>query len=90
MRAVGFVSGPLLLRSGVSEELVHITDWMPTLLHLAGANSSQLVGLDGVNQWHSISTGELSPREVSVYIYLYKPFSSGCKFKLMLHSSARW
>ena len=61
---MGFVSGPRLARSGVNEELVHITDWMPTLLYLAGGNSSEL-DIDGVNQWESISIGSSSPREVS-------------------------
>ena len=64
VRGVGFVSGPRLARTGVNEELVHITDWMPTLLYLAGGNSSEL-DIDGVNQWESISIGSSSPREVS-------------------------
>lgn len=64
VRGVGFVSGPILSRSGVSDELTHITDWMPTLLHMAGADTTALE-LDGVNQWDSINTGSLTPREVS-------------------------
>ena len=64
VKSVGFVAGPVLARSGaVSEELMHITDWMPTLLHLAGRDITDL-DVDGVNQWESINRGTASTRKV--------------------------
>ena len=70
VKGVGFVSGPVLARSGAtSDELIHITDWMPTLLHLAGGDTADL-NLDGVNQWQSINTGTKGPREVGVALLL--------------------
>ena len=37
VRGVGFVHGNMLQRTGVKcKELFHVTDWYPTLLHLAG------------------------------------------------------
>ena len=39
VRGVGFVHGNLLARKGVTcKELLHVTDWYPTILGLAGRN----------------------------------------------------
>ena len=39
-RGVGFVYGNLLERRGVrSAELLHVTDWYPTLINLAGSQN---------------------------------------------------
>jgi hypothetical protein len=71
MRAVGFVHSPpsagLLppARAGTEYRgLVHVSDWLPTLLHVAGADPAALApGIDGVNVWPAIAEGALpSPR----------------------------
>ena len=37
VKGVGFVHGKMLARKGVQcKELLHVTDWYPTLLNLAG------------------------------------------------------
>ncbi|XP_054721614.1 arylsulfatase B-like [Uloborus diversus] len=46
----------------VSNELMHITDWLPTLLALAGGNPAELQDIDGFNQWSSICCGGTSKR----------------------------
>uniref|UniRef100_A0A8C4EDB6 Sulfatase N-terminal domain-containing protein n=1 Tax=Dicentrarchus labrax TaxID=13489 RepID=A0A8C4EDB6_DICLA len=62
IRAVGFVHSPLLKRKGVvSRALIHVSDWYPTLLGLAGALSSHR-GLDGHDVWGTISEGLRCPR----------------------------
>ena len=55
IKAAGFVSSPLLQSPGtVSNELMHISDWYPTLVHLAGGDLEDL-DVDGYNQWDTIS-----------------------------------
>merc|ERR1719427_303201 len=54
IRGVGFVHGPGV-HIGVSRELMHISDWFPTLCHLAGITYNDTKPLDGVNNWQIIS-----------------------------------
>ena len=42
-------------------DLMHITDWFPTLANLAGASTDHLP-LDGVDQWETLSEGQPSKR----------------------------
>lgn len=64
VRGTGFIWSPLLEKSGyTSQHLLHVTDWLPTLLHAAGFNASQLPkDLDGRDQWTAISRNVDSER----------------------------
>lgn len=58
----GMWSSHLCARQSLTNELFHITDWLPTIVHLAGGHVTDPT-VDGVNQWPSLCRGEPSPRE---------------------------
>ncbi|XP_027030874.1 arylsulfatase I [Tachysurus fulvidraco] len=63
VRAVGFVHSPLLkMKSKISRALIHVSDWYPSLLYLAGTPEPDPQRLDGCNVWGAISQGLPCPR----------------------------
>ena len=63
VRAAGFVYSKLLEYPGrVSNDLMHVTDWLPTLVNLAGGNISTGNIFDGFDQWNTLQNMEPSPR----------------------------
>ena len=48
----------------VSKEPLHIVDWYPTLLKLAGASIDQKLPLDGRDIWPVLTQGKPSPHDV--------------------------
>ena len=80
MRGAGFVHSPLLVKKGrVSMEMVHVTDWLPSLYTLAGGDIHNLNNIDGIDVWNSISSGEYSPREQ--ILLNIDPYSGAAAFR---------
>lgn len=47
----------------IVQQPLHIVDWYPTLLRIAGASLEQKLPLDGRDAWSAIAEGKPSPRE---------------------------
>lgn len=45
----------------VSRQMIHITDWLPTLITAAGGDPSNLT-IDGMDMWNALSNNTESPR----------------------------
>eukprot|EP00931_Biecheleriopsis_adriatica_P054194 TRINITY_DN31864_c0_g1_i1.p1 TRINITY_DN31864_c0_g1~~TRINITY_DN31864_c0_g1_i1.p1 ORF type:complete len:257 (+),score=42.39 TRINITY_DN31864_c0_g1_i1:324-1094(+) len=64
VRGLGFVNGGAKaglsrdVRGTVNRNLMHVTDWLPTLCEVAGCNLSGTKPLDGLSAWGHISTAE--------------------------------
>ncbi|KAB0799282.1 hypothetical protein PPYR_07162 [Photinus pyralis] len=54
--------GKLKTNATINNQLMHITDLLPTLYAAAGGNTRDLGTIDGVDQWPTISGGSKSPR----------------------------
>ena len=66
VRGAGFVWSPLLRRSRyTSHHLMHVADWLPTLMHAAAADTDGFSlprNLDGLDQWDALSDNLKSRR----------------------------
>lgn len=63
VRGAGFIHSPLLSAKGrVSMELMHVTDWLPTLYSKAGGDIKDLLNVDGYDLWNTLSEAIESPR----------------------------
>ena len=63
-RVCAFANWPGHIQPGtVVNEPLHIVDWFPTLVNLAGAPTAQNTKLDGLDIWPVITAGKKSPHE---------------------------
>ncbi|XP_014248842.1 arylsulfatase B-like [Cimex lectularius] len=68
VRGVAAMWSPLLKKpQRVANQLMYITDWMPTLYSLAGLDTKDLGEIDGYDMWKSLSEDLPSPRNEVLY-----------------------
>lgn len=64
VRGVAVIWSPKLEKSArVSSQLIHVTDWLPTLYSAAGGDPKELGDIDGMDQWSLLSKEEGKERE---------------------------
>ncbi|MDR3618999.1 MAG: arylsulfatase [Paludisphaera borealis] len=64
VRVAAFANWPGRIKAGsVVNAPLHIVDWYPTLLKLAGVTSAQDLPLDGRDAWPAITEGKPSPHD---------------------------
>ena len=81
-RAAALVHGSMLAgRGAASRQLLHVTDWLPTLVsqswdgvmtpapqvRAGGGDPGRLGGLDGLDQWSTLTEGKESARVEMLY-----------------------
>ncbi|KAL1116272.1 hypothetical protein AAG570_005767 [Ranatra chinensis] len=68
VRGIAAVWSPLFKqKQTVSNQLMYITDWMPTLCSAAGLDVKDLGEIDGIDMWEALVNGGASPRKEFVY-----------------------
>ncbi|XKL69126.1 hypothetical protein PGB90_006895 [Kerria lacca] len=69
VRGVAALWSPLLIhRNNVTEEIFHISDWLPTFVAAAGGNVENIRGIDGVNQWNFLNGQQRTSNRSEVLI----------------------
>jgi arylsulfatase A-like enzyme len=64
VRAAAFAHWPGQIPAGArAPQPVHIIDWYPTLVKLAGGSLSQPTALDGIDIWPTLTQGKPSPHD---------------------------
>lgn len=63
IRGVAAIWSPLIKKpKRVSDQMMYVTDWLPTLLSAAGLRKHQLRKIDGLDLWQAIAKDLVSPR----------------------------
>ncbi len=64
VRVPAFAAWPGHIRAGgVVNEPLHMVDWYPTLVKLAGGKMEQKLPLDGLDAWGTVAEGKPSPHD---------------------------
>lgn len=63
VRAAAFAAWPARIKAGSIAEPLHMVDWYPTLLRLAGGSPEQQLPLDGKDIWPVLTEGKPSPHD---------------------------
>ena len=77
-RVAALANWPGHIKAGSTvDQMVHVVDWYPTLVGLAGGQTSKAKPLDGLDVWSTVSAGAPSPRKE--VIYNVEPFRAGVR-----------
>lgn len=95
IRGAGFVHSPLLSTKGrVSMDLMHVTDWLPTLYSAAGGDIHDLNKIDGFDMWQTLVSESTDSPRVEI-LHNIDPVSGAAayrfgKWKLIENMSLAW
>ncbi|XP_022918191.1 arylsulfatase B-like [Onthophagus taurus] len=68
MRCLAAIWSPLIKQpKRVMNDLIHISDWLPTFYSAIGLNQTELGVIDGVDMWDAISDGKEGKRSEVLY-----------------------
>ena len=92
IRVCAFVNWPGRIKAGITvNEPMHVVDWYPTLVKLAGAPVEQKLQPDGLDIWPVLTQGAKSPHD-AILLVGNKPGVSAIRmgdWKLLLNASDR-
>lgn len=92
IRGAAFVYWPGKVPAGIKvTEPLHIVDWYPTFLQLAGGKTEQALPLDGINCWPVITQNAKSPHEALLSVSTKGPSLAALRmgeWKLILDQSS--
>ena len=66
-RVASLINWPGKIKPGIVDQMMHVVDYYPTLVKLAGGNLDKSKPLDGLDMWLTLSAGQPSPRKEVVY-----------------------
>jgi len=77
-RVCALANWPGHIQPGITVDgMIHVVDFYPTLLGLAGASTTKSKPLDGIDVWKTISTNAASPR--TELVYNIEPMQAGIR-----------
>jgi arylsulfatase A-like enzyme len=90
VRACAFATWPGKIPDGITvKEPLHVVDWYPTLLKLAGAPPAQKLPVDGLDIWPVLTQGAKSPHD-ALLLHSTMPGRAAVRmgdWKLLLNAS---
>jgi arylsulfatase A-like enzyme len=91
VRACAFASWPSRIPANqILEEPVHIVDWYPTLIKLAGGTFEQKLPIDGLDLWPVLTSKAKSPHDAVLLCGTRGPLPAGIRmgnWKLLIGGS---
>lgn len=89
VRVTAFAVWPGHLKAGSQvNEPLHMVDWYPTLLKIAGSQTKQKLPIDGMNLWPTIAEGKPSPhKEILINVEAKRGALVQGNWKVVVHKT---